>query len=712
MTRILIFSAVLGILSMQTLKSQTTGLPDLFYGPTTYTYFTGVAEPDADWNRPGFDDTLWLAGTRCIGYGDGDDTTVIDTTPSVYLRIPFTLEDKSLFKKANLMVDFDDGFIAYLNGNEIARVNLGTWGEFIPHDRVTDRSHEAYFYRNYFSPLCGYYLDTDTLSKYLVNGENILAFQVHNDSLKGSDLSFKVWMLDITNEAYNLYSYTSNYIKQVSIDSTRFPIVVIRTDEYGFPLAHTRYKATMGIIDGTINKPSDAFSGFDGNISIEVRGKSSADFPKKSYGFETQDSLGENLNVSLMGMPAENDWVLYGPFTDKSLIRNEVAFQLGRKTGRYQPRTRFCELIFNGENHGLYILTEKIKRDAKRVDIAELKNTDLSGDDLTGGYLFTLEYGNLEMRDPDYQDMMPRQQDYIEEFYKEFLSVLDSPFMADPWKGYRKYMDEQSLIDYIIINEAIKNCDAYYLSDYAYKNRNDRDGRLKYGPLWDNDLAFGNSVFQNGYRTDGWQFEENKYLRLTSVMRDTAFTRQLAEKWRTLRQNSYLHTDSLMHTIDSLVNYIEDARIRNYEIWPIIDKSLFYQYEPYVSSSYEEEIAFMKDYLVNRLLWVDDHISGISYPMPSLATEITAENDFLIYPNPFTDELNVIMMPVNAGAYSIQIIDLTGRTVYYSQTRNANTERMEMHLTGSSLSGLAPGFYAILVKNNGTVVFQQKIIKN
>jgi len=366
----------------------------------------------------------------------------------------------------------------------------------------------------------------------------------------------------------------------------------------------------------------------------------------------------------------------------------------------------------NGENLGLYILTEKIKRDSKRVNIAELKSTDLSGDDLTGGYLFTLEYGRIEMRDPDYADMMPRQQDYIEEFYQEFLSVLDSPYLADPLKGYRKYMDEQSLIDYIIINEAIKNCDAYYLSDYAYKDRDDRDGRLKYGPLWDNDLAFGNSIFQNGQSTEGWQFDANRYLRLTSVMRDTSFTRQLAEKWHSLRQNGYLHTDSLMHAIYSLANYIEDARIRNYEIWPIIDKALFYQYEPYVTSTYEEEIAFMKDFLTARLMWIDENINGIYYAMPSAVHSRSAENDYCIFPNPFTDELTVIMMPGSAGIYSIQIIDLTGRTVYNSESRNAYAERTEMHLTGSALSGLAPGFYAVVVKNKGTVVFQQKIIKN
>ncbi|MBN1415864.1 MAG: CotH kinase family protein [Bacteroidales bacterium] len=713
MFRIFICLTGLALFSISTSLSQIPELPNLFTGKTPYKYFSGSVEPVSGWNLPGFNDASWSNGYKSIGYGDGDDTTLIEKAPSVYLRIPFNLEDKSLFKKANLMVDFDDGFVAYINGNEIARVNLGKWGEFVPHDRLTDRSHEAYFYRYYFSPLCGYYLDTDTLSKYLVNGENILAFQVHNDSLDGSDLSFKVRLIDITNTFYNMYVDQSRYFKQVAIDSTSFPIVVINTNEYGFQTHHIRYKAKMGIIDGQVNKPSDAFSGYNGNISIEIRGKSSKDFPKKSYGLETQDSLGNNLNVSLLGMPPENDWILYGPFADKSQIRNELAFMLGRKTGRYQPRTRYCELIMNGENHGLYVLTEKIKRDANRVDIANLDETDISGNDLTGGYVFTLEYGNLECRDPDVDDILPVQQNYIQGFYDGFLSVLDSPYLTDPVKGYRKYIDEQSLIDYIIINEAIKNCDAYYLSDYAYKDRDDRDGRIKYGPLWDNDLAFGNAYFQNGYLTTGWQFAEpnNVYLQLTKVMRDTSFTRQLADKWYYLRENGFLQIDSLMFYIDSLTHSIFNARVRNYEIWPVIDKILFGQMESYVTHSYEEDIQAMKSFIHNRLAWIDANIPEIFYAMPSGVPDITFANHCFIYPNPFSNEFNVVIMPVEAGTITVEIYDLSGRMIFPSQAFHAEDTRAEIPVTGFALSRLAPGMYAVVVKNNGIVFFQQKIIK-
>ena len=91
----------------------------------------------------------------------------------------------------------------------------------------------------------------------------------------------------------------------------------------------------------------DSFNGYDGQISIEIRGSSSQMFPKKQYALETQDIDGENLNVSILGMPAENDWILYAPYSDKSLLRNFLVYELARNMGRYASRTRFCELVIN-----------------------------------------------------------------------------------------------------------------------------------------------------------------------------------------------------------------------------------------------------------------------------------------------------------------------------------------------------------------------------
>jgi hypothetical protein len=169
---------------------------NFFFGYNgNYKYFVGKTEPDSNWRKSDFDDSAWLQGYCGIGYGHGFDSTLIDTTTSVYLRIKFDVTNKAAYKELNYLVDFDDAFAAYLNGTEIVRVYLGKPNQFIPHDQLADRSHEPIFDRYYNSPVIGYYLDSATLSKCLLEGSNVLSVQIHNDSLKGFYLILPMKML-------------------------------------------------------------------------------------------------------------------------------------------------------------------------------------------------------------------------------------------------------------------------------------------------------------------------------------------------------------------------------------------------------------------------------------------------------------------------------------------------------------------------------------
>ena len=150
----------------------------------------------------------------------------------------------------------------------------------------------------------------------------------------------------------------------------------------------------MKIIDngpGQENHPADPANDYDGLIGIEYRGDSSQQFPKKQFGVETRDAAGEDMNVSLLGMPEESDWVLYAPYSDKSLMRNVLAYQIARSMGRYATRTRFCEVILNDEYWGVYVLEEKIKRDKNRVNIKKLEEDEISGINVTGGYILKVD---------------------------------------------------------------------------------------------------------------------------------------------------------------------------------------------------------------------------------------------------------------------------------------------------------------------------------
>ena len=275
---------------------------------------------------------------------------------------------------------------------------------------------------------------------------------------------------------------------------------------------------------------------YEGIIGIEIRGESSQFFDKKSYGFETWDSQYNDLDVSLIGFPEEEDWILYGPFSDKSLIRNKLIYELSNRMGRYTTKTEFVELTINYEYKGLYIFMEKLKRDKNRIDISKLENADIDEELISGGYIIKIDKSDME--DGSYTDynsfqsqfdvfgnengdirinfnyeypkpgeIHANQKNYIKTYFYEFESSLASNNFKDPINGFRKYIDEDSFIDFFILNELSNNVDGYRLSTYLQKDRNEK---LVIGPIWDFNLSFGNADYCGGERYDVWCFKFNE----------------------------------------------------------------------------------------------------------------------------------------------------------------------------------------------------------
>ena len=178
-----------------------------------------------------------------------------------------------------------------------------------------------------------------------------------------------------------------------SFTSSNLPLVVINTNGQAI-VDDPKIIANMGIIwngPGNRNSLSDPMNNYNGKIAIEIRGSSSQMFPKKGYGFETRATDLSDIDVSLLGMPEENDWVLYAPYTDKTMIRDVLTYTLDASLGHWSPRCRYVELFLNGNYQGVYVLIEKIKRNKTRVDIAKLTLTDNVGEDLTGGYIVKID---------------------------------------------------------------------------------------------------------------------------------------------------------------------------------------------------------------------------------------------------------------------------------------------------------------------------------
>ena len=328
---------------------------------------------------------------------------------------------------------------------------------------------------------------------------------------------------------------TINLNSQIEVPSN-LPLIVIETGGQSIN-ADSKITARMKVIDngpGTLNSRFQNGTDYDGNTGIKIRGQSSQMFPKKSYSVELRSRSGADTTASLLGMPGEEDWVLYAPYSDKTMLRNALTFHLGSKLGGWQPRNRWCEVYLNGNYIGIYQLMESIKRDSNRVDISKLKPDELSGDDLTGGYIIKadkIDYGSSDFFQispsvhyqnsdnyrftyvyPEYEEIAEAQKSYIKKFVTDAESSLNGSSFSDPANGFRKYLDVNSFVDFQIIQEFVNNVDGYRFSTFFYKDKDSDGGKLHAGPLWDFDLCYGNEDYTDFNLA-------NRYLVISKVRR-------------------------------------------------------------------------------------------------------------------------------------------------------------------------------------------------
>ena len=688
--------------------SVLTNAQDFITNPDSILYLPGISEPDSSWNDIGFDDSAWKLGTGIIGFGDVVNTE-ISPVQTFYTRSYFNIDSKENFEEMIMYCDFDDGFVAYINGVEFARVNLGEFVSKTTYNQLTDRSHDGGSIHESENPVLGYYIDKAFIDSVFIEGQNVLSIEVHNDSVNGSDLSFKGNLVDRTGVVHYIFDRFARYKKCVELDSTKLPIIVIESNEYGIPHKRIEVPGTIGIIDngvGNYNKPGEPFNGHSGPIQIEVRGESSAIFPKRSYDFELRDEQDKDTSISLLGMPRGSDWILQGPFADKSQIRNAMIYELGRRTGHWTPRVKFCEVIINGEYVGLYNLMEKIKRDSNRINIAKLRETEIEGSDLTGGYILKYDKpGGLFIVYPKESNLQPEQENYILNLFYEYDTVLNSDIGLDSEIGYKKYIDENSLIDYIIIAEFAKNCDSYLFSSYLYKDKIDRDERIKFGPLWDFDLCFGNSIWQDGHQTYNWQFDfplNNKF-NIQRLFEDPNLVDQFEDRWFELR-DGMLHIDSLFSMIDSLTSYLAEPLRRNYEVWPLESKGIFYP--AYIAPNYSAEIDSVKTWISERVAWMDNNISDIYYPVTDYTSSyqeyLTENNSFEadVYPNPFTKEFYINLNIPKSGNLLVELINIQGKVTNIIDDVYVEQGSYKVYWTKGA-ENLTPGMYLISIKIDG-----------
>lgn len=385
---------------------------------------------------------------------------------------------------------------------------------------------------------------------------------------------------------------------------------------------------------------------YNGNLGIEFRGASSQGFPKKSYGLETWDENGEDINVSLFNLPEEEDWILHGPYSDKALMRNILIYDLSRDIGQYASRSLFVDLTINKQYQGVYVFMEKLKRDGDRIDINNLKEDENSGEDLTGGYILKIDktagtnlgegYNDLNSfvsaydppnatngqdiyflyEDPDAEDITMEQKNYISTYVSGFEDVLASDGFADPTTGYKAYIDVKSFIDFFLLNELANNVDGYRLSTFMHKDKNEK---LKMGPIWDFNLAFGNADYCDGGSTNVWAYKFNERCPndfwlvpfwWDKLMQDPAYVSQLKERWLSLRGNE-LSNAAILGRVSAYEELLASSgsRRRNFETWPVLDTYIWPN--NFVGGSYDEELEYLTNWIEDRLAWLDAEIGQL-----------------------------------------------------------------------------------------------------
>ena len=688
---------------------------------------------ETGWNTIEFDVSNWDEGPGGFGYGDGDDGTIIDPAISVYFRRNFSVSDLTKLSSAVLSADYDDGFVAYLNGHEIGRsYNLSEPGTFVPYDEATTYDHEASLYNGGLPE--SFMLDSLELDSFLTNGENVFAVQIHNVGINSSDMSGNFYLsFGITDDSEFYETPPWWFQEPIILDEFNLPIILI--DTYGVEIPdEPRIPASMGIINNEsgINYIDDPFNDFDGSITIERRGNSSQWQGKTPYRFETVDDEGENSIVELLGMPAENDWVLYAPWQDKTMIRNVLTYQLSNEMGRYASRSRHVELYLNDEYRGIYVLMEKIKRDGNRVDISKLNPGEITGDDVTGGYIlkfdwfytgdniggFESEYDNMiyNYHYPKPSDIVPEQEAYIEEYINDFETIMMGTDYTNDSTGYPSMMNVESFVDFILLQELAKNVDAYRLSTYIYKDKESIDNRLTAGPVWDFNHGFGNCDYGETWEVDNWLLEYNPEggdqvaFWWELLWEDLAFQHKAAVRYTELRQTIFSE-EHIYSIIDSIADYLGPAVDRNFARWPLLGNYIWPNY--YVFDTYEEEIDYLKSWTAQRLAWMDSDIL-LSLDPSTIAAGFTLNGPF---PNPFNPSTVISYeLPYDLNI-EINIFNLLGRKVrsLLNETRPAG--QGSTIWDGKTENGhLASGgvyFISIQVRgpSNGSNIFYQETKK-
>ncbi len=472
-----------------------------------------------------------------------------------------------------------------------------------------------------------------------------------------------------------LDSTLTNYNNSGQVFSSNLPVIVmdshgVNVDGTTNPAAARPFRPTYTVVlapDPVTGRASLAGPvDFQGRSGTHVRGESSSSFDQKSYAWETWNNKDQDKDEAILGLPAESDWVLHGPYSDKTLMRNYLVYSTFQDTRAdwFSPRTRFVEVFFNQQANqpvsysdykGIYLLVEKIKRTRNRLNVAKLNSLVSSQPTVTGGYIFKKDKASLgtsrwtTSRGVELQSSTPDtfttpQLNYLRTYVNSFESALHGANFTSPTTGYARWIDVPTFIDWQWAVEIPKQIDGYVFSTYFHK---DRQGLMRAGPLWDFNISLGNANYAEGEHSTGWNYDASRTAVLSGQLwfprlhADPDYRVATFDRYWELRRGQW-GNEAIQGRIDAATTLLCDGldtpitnntptsvlspAARHYRKYRILGQAPW----PNPSSAttrttFQAEVNYMKTWIAERLAWMDNQFAlGSTAGRPPVMTRTDA----------------------------------------------------------------------------------------
>jgi len=395
---------------------------------------------------------------------------------------------------------------------------------------------------------------------------------------------------------------TSKNIKAEFFNPNEFtglPILYVNTSGVAIDSKEDYVEGVSSIVGGT-NYPSFQ----DLEMKIKGRGNSTwwqgGIWGKKPY----QIKFGDKTEV--LNMPKDKKWVLLAELSDKSLIRNKIAREIANISRfDYVPQAEYSEVFINEQHVGTYLIGQKVEESKNRVNIGDTGylieiDTDANGRIETDDVYFRsshwssrYEDGVFNIKEPSL-DYDSEEFNLIKDHVNDFEEALFGNNFKDPDLGYRSFIDLPSFIDWFLVNEISKNQDARSYSS-IYFNYIPGE-KIKMGPVWDFDLAFGNVDYSNAENPEGFWIKENLWFK--RMFEDPYFSDLVNTRFNYYENN----LSSILSKVDEFENYLSKSQKKNFEIWDILSKDVWPI--PVKYDTHHEYVEYLKNWIDTRMLWL------------------------------------------------------------------------------------------------------------